>query len=320
MPERSERGTRRSLMEDMGITEQDIVRRKQFVQFGDEDVQRLLAMSELARQYAQSVIDEFYDHLLSFEEGRAFFRDPKLLEYVKRRQKEYFLQLTAGDYGRAYVEDRLKVGEIHERIDLPTWLYLGMYNFYLRAVSARLKEAYPEEPEKALGILRSLSKIIFFDINLAVDTYTYKREHTMRLQQEAIREMSTPVLQLREGLLILPIIGAVDSLRALQLTEQLLATIRSSRAKAVVMDITGVPVVDSKVANHFIQTVEAARLMGATVILTGISPAIARSLVSLGVDLNRVKTMGDLQGGMDEADRLCGYKVIRVGDPAQSTR
>lgn len=135
-----------------------------------------------------------------------------------------------------------------------------------------------------------------------------------RRAEKAILELSTPVLQLREGLLILPIIGILDSQRARQLTEQLLKSIRDNRAKVAVVDITGVPAVDSKVANHLLQTAEAARLMGATVILTGLSPEVAQSLVSIGVDLGRLITAGDLQGGIVEADRLLGYKVIRMQD------
>ena len=106
-----------------------------------------------------------------------------------------------------------------------------------------------------------------------------------RRAERAILELSTPVLQLREGLLILPIIGILDSQRARQLTEQLLNSRRDNRAKVAVVDITGVAAVDSKVANHLLQTAEAARLMGAIVILTGLSPEVAQSLVSIGVDL-----------------------------------
>jgi rsbT co-antagonist protein RsbR len=140
--------------------------------------------------------------------------------------------------------------------------------------------------------------------------FVQERERVIRQQQEAIRELSTPVLQVRERLLILPIIGIVDSQRARQLTEQLLRGIRANRAKVVVMDITGVPAVDSTVANHLVQTVEASRLLGATVIVTGLSPEIAQTLVTIGVDLAKMNTVGDLQGGIEEAERVLGYKVI----------
>ncbi|PYM36085.1 MAG: anti-anti-sigma factor [Candidatus Rokuibacteriota bacterium] len=146
--------------------------------------------------------------------------------------------------------------------------------------------------------------------------FVQERERIIREQQEAIRELSTPVLQVRERLLILPIIGVIDPQRARQLTEQLLRGIRTNRAKVVVLDITGVPYIDSPVANHLVQTVEAARLLGATVIVTGLSPEIAQTLVNIGVDLGKMNTVGDLQGGIEEAERLLGYKVVLTHEPA----
>src|SRR5688572_9564328 len=140
--------------------------------------------------------------------------------------------------------------------------------------------------------------------------FVQERERTIREQQEAIRELSTPVLQVRDRLLILPIIGVIDPQRARQLTEQLLRGIRTNRAKVVVIDITGVAAMDSKVANHLVQTVEASRLLGATIIVTGLSPEIAQTLVTIGVDLGKMNTVGDLQGGIEEAERLLGYKVV----------
>jgi len=144
--------------------------------------------------------------------------------------------------------------------------------------------------------------------------FVQERERVIREQQEAIRVLSTPVLQVRERLLILPIIGVMDPQRARQLTEQLLRGIRTNRAKVVVIDITGVPVMDASVANHLVQTVEAARLLGAIVIITGLSPEIAQTLVTMGVDLGKMNTVGDLQGGIEEAERLLGYKVAITGE------
>ncbi len=142
--------------------------------------------------------------------------------------------------------------------------------------------------------------------------FVQERERTIRDQQEAIRELSTPVLQVRERLLILPIVGVIDPRRARQLTEQLLRGIRTNRARVVVIDITGVAAMDSNVANHLVLTVEASRLLGATVIVTGLSPEIAQTLVNIGVDLTKMNTVGDLQGGIEEAERLLGYKVRPV--------
>jgi rsbT co-antagonist protein RsbR len=145
-------------------------------------------------------------------------------------------------------------------------------------------------------------------------SFVAERERVIREQQAAIRELSTPVLQVRGRLLILPIIGVLDSQRARQLTEQLLGAIQKNRAKVVVIDITGVASIDETVANHLVQTVEASRLMGASAILTGLSSEIAQTLVDLGVDLGSMRTVGDLQGGLEEAERLLGYRVIQEGE------
>ena len=150
--------------------------------------------------------------------------------------------------------------------------------------------------------------------------FVQERERIIRQQQEAIRELSTPVLQVRERLLILPIIGLIDPQRARQLTEQLLRGIRENRGKVAVMDITGVPAIDSAIANRLVQTVEAARLLGATVIVTGLSPEIAQTLVTIGVDLSKMNTVGDLQGGIELAERVLGYKVVLVEDGAPRSR
>jgi rsbT co-antagonist protein RsbR len=145
--------------------------------------------------------------------------------------------------------------------------------------------------------------------NTVAVSFVEERERIIRQQQEAIRELSTPVLQVRERLLILPIIGVLDSQRAKQVTEQLLRGIRSNRAKVVVVDITGVPTIDSTVANHVVQTVEASRLMGAGVIITGLSSEIAQTLVTIGVDLSKLNAVGDLQGGIELAEKMLGYRV-----------
>jgi rsbT co-antagonist protein RsbR len=211
MADPAERATGASTMREMEITDQEIAHRKQFLEFQDGDIARLLEVNKIAQEYAEPVIEAFYHHLLAFEETREFFRDPDILARVKDMQREHFLRLTQGNYDTAYVEDRLRIGEVHERVGLPVKSYLGMYNFYLRAVTTRLLTAYNKDPERTLTAFLSLMKLVFLDIGLAIDTYIFQRERTIRIQQEAIREIPTPVLQVRERLLILPIICALDS-------------------------------------------------------------------------------------------------------------
>lgn len=298
-------GIEEHYFEGTDVSSKEILRRREFLEITDKDVQNLTGMREFSQKHVSEIVEEFYKHLLSFPDTRAFFNDPKVLERVKRLQTEYFLQLTAGNYGDDYIKGRLRIGRVHQNIGLKLDVYLGAYRRYLESFFSRLFTNHDQH--KVLDSLISMMKVVFFDISLAMDSYL----RTIRLQTEAIKELATPVLQLRDGLLISPIIGMIDTQRARQLTESILWAIRERRAKVVVIDITGVPLVDSKVANHLVQTVEAARLMGAMVIITGISPEIAQTLVVLGINLATVRTVGDLQGGIEEAERLLGYRLTK---------
>jgi rsbT co-antagonist protein RsbR len=302
-----------TLAEMMNISEPELEQRKKILQFGPDDEERLRKLASVSENYADEVIEAFYRHLLSFDEMKVFFPDDKLLAQVKARQKDYFLRLTQGNYDIDYAEGRLRIGAVHERIDLPVKFYLSMYNFYLREVWWHIFETDHDHPDETITTFFSLMKLIFLDLSLTIDTYINSREQTIKaLQQEAIRELSTPVLPFREGMLLLPIIGQIDSQRARQLTEHLLLSIRANRAKVIVIDITGVATVDSRVANHLVQTVDAARLMGAKVVISGISPEIALTMVTLGIDLGPVYTVGDLQNGIEHAECLLGYRVEKI--------
>ena len=305
-------------LDEIGVDEPEFAWRKAFLQFAEDDALRLIALHPAAVRDAQSVIDQFYEHIMSFEETRAFFKDPRVLERVKGLQKAYFLQLTEGRYDADYVRSRLRIGQVHQRIDMPLKAYFGMFAFYLGAVAQRLLVG-EQVPRAAVETYLSLLKLVFMDISLALEADVFQREQTIHRQQEVIRELSTPVLQVRDRLLIVPLIGMIDASRARQLTEQLLHSIRDNRAKVIVIDITGVAVVDSAVANHLLQAVQAARLMGATAIVTGISADIAQTLVRIGVDLSKLDTLGDLQEGIAEAERLLGYRVVRIEEIPDAT-
>jgi rsbT co-antagonist protein RsbR len=145
--------------------------------------------------------------------------------------------------------------------------------------------------------------------------YTYKvfvdaREDIIKQQAMAIAELSTPVIQLWDSVLALPLIGTVDSARAKQIMENLLSEIVKSKTSQVIIDITGVPVVDTGVADRLMRTVEAARLLGAECILTGISPAIAQTLVLVGIDLSGIQTRATLKNGLELALNNLNRQIV----------
>lgn len=131
-------------------------------------------------------------------------------------------------------------------------------------------------------------------------------------QRFTIRELGTPILPLYEGVIALPLVGAIDSYRATQVLERLLEAISEKQADIVILDITGVPVVDTGVANYLLQTARAAQLIGAQVVLVGIGAEIAQTLVQLGVNLSQLKVYANLQAGISYALGQLGYEIARV--------
>lgn len=125
-----------------------------------------------------------------------------------------------------------------------------------------------------------------------------------RRLEAAVEELSTPVLQAQEGLLVVPLIGRVDGPRATQLRNQLLNAVHTQRARAVVVDLTGVPKIERDTADGLIRAIEAVQLLGAKVILAGISAVIADTLVAIGARFSRIKTTADLQSALEEAKNL----------------
>jgi anti-anti-sigma regulatory factor len=209
-----------------------------------------------------------------------------------------------------YWEDLRTQGTTYARGGLAFSAWFAAISAFRSVLRPHLWAAYGRTPERFLAAMEAMNA--FMDKAMAVigAEYLVAKEQIIRDQQEALREVSTPVLQVRNRMLLLPIIGVIDTFRARQLTERLLKAIRTNRASVVVMDITGVPAVDSKVANHLVQTVEAARLMGAKAVITGLSAEVAQSLVTLGVDLRMLNTVGDLQGGLEEGERLLGVRLV----------
>jgi len=167
--------------------------------------------------------------------------------------------------------------------------------------------------EKTREILMLLG-VIFNDIILDVfHIYLEGKEKTIQAQQEELCKTATPITEIWDGVLTLPIIGSLDSSRTMIVMEKLLQRIESDRARVVVIDVTGVMAIDSQVSHHLIQMIRATGLMGATAILTGIRPEIARALTSLNIDLSAVTTRSKLSEGLKEAFRQLHIEVSRPG-------
>ena len=165
-------------------------------------------------------------------------------------------------------------------------------------------EALAQATWQATELLDSLGLLI-------TEAFQKTREEVISRQQQELLELSTPVVQLWEGVLALPLIGTLDSARTQVVMQNLLEAIVKMRSDYAIIDITGVPVVDTLVAQHLLKTVAAARLMGAECMISGIRPQIAQTIIHLGVDLSDVITKATLADAFALTLRRAGYAVIR---------
>lgn len=178
-----------------------------------------------------------------------------------------------------------------------------------------LQKAHAGDSEGLIGDMWSATVVLDRLGLYTTEIHQQAREDVIRRQQEEMLELSTPVVQLWEGIVALPLIGTLDSARTSVVMETLLQTIVSTRSEMAIIDITGVPTVDTLVAQHLLKTVAAARLMGADCIISGIRPQIAQTMVHLQIDLSTVTTKATMAEALRTAIKRGGYEVGRQGKP-----
>ena len=294
------------------LDESEVVSRRAFFELTDEDLARIASLRPFAEAHTDEIIEAFYDLLLRHPETRKFFPDETTVRRVKKSQRDYFLSLFTGAVGTTYLENRARVGEAHERIGMPPKWYLGAYRRYMTLLHQKLL-AHFADPAEAHAAYHSIKKLVFFDMSIAIDTYIASNLDAIKRHQAAIRELSTPVIRVHERVLLLPVVGTIDSLRATQIMETVLTKVSEEQAKVLILDIAGVPVVDTKVADHLLKTTAAVRLLGAKTILTGISAQVARTIIQLGVDISSMETQSRLQDGIELALSMVGKAITAKG-------
>lgn len=304
--------TQRDHLAKRKLDDVELASRLAFFELTAEDLARLAGLKGFAEQHTDAIVEGFYELMLGHPETRKFFPDEATVRRVKRLQRGYFLGLFEGRVDGAYVEHRARVGDAHERIGMaPKW-YLGAYRRYLQLLHERLFEHFTD-PAEAHAAFRSAEKLVFFDMSLALDTYVAANVEAVRRHQAAIRELSTPVIRVHDRVLLLPLVGTVDSARAQQIMETVLMKVTDEQAKVLILDIAGVPVVDTSVAQHLLQTTAAVKLVGARTILTGISAQVARTIIQLGVDISSMDTQTRLQDGIELSLALVGKAITSKG-------
>lgn len=176
---------------DDNISLQDVEARKQWQEISADDEALIDEIRLLLAGKIDSLIDTMYSHFLSFPHTRKFFPDEETLKRAQTAQAQYFLRLTQGNYDEQYVKERLRVGKTHYRIGLDPQWYLGAYRVVLSWYRRQLSEIFPQDSKKTYALINALTKVIFFDMSLALDAYFNAKEESIREQRDSIAELET---------------------------------------------------------------------------------------------------------------------------------
>ncbi|SFD18710.1 rsbT co-antagonist protein RsbR [Tropicimonas isoalkanivorans] len=179
---------------------------------------------------------------------------------------------------------------------------------------SRLQDKLADDPDALIEDVMLVTRLVDAFAIHTNEIFIEEREQIIERQREEMMELSTPVVELWDRVLTLPLIGTLDSARAQEVMENLLQTILERQAEVVILDITGVGTVDTQVAQHLLRAAAAVRLMGADCIISGISPMIAQTMVQLGIDVGTVKTRSSIRTALADALTAVGYRIETVKD------
>lgn len=262
-------------------------------------------------------IERFYIWMQQEPEYAQFFGERERLNRAQHMQTNHWQHFFQANLDEEYLKRRRQVGEVHARIGLSLPSYFAGLEQSAQIFADLLLEEGLEANEHH-HLIAAFTKWLRLDASLVVDSYAKLSASTIAEQTRALMEMSTPVTSLWDDILMLPIVGLVDSKRAQEIMTSSLDRIASSRAKVFIMDISGVSVVDTAVANHIIKIIRATRLLGCQSILSGLSPAVAETLVELGIDVGHARTVSTLRDALSDAFHILGYRVEKVSEGGSS--
>ncbi len=285
------------------------------------EVDRVREVGRLLDSSFDRIVDDFYAWLSAHEEYRTFFGDnQRTLDRVKASQVTHWRVFFTANLDEDYFASRRHIGAVHAHIDLPNDIYYAGMNVSLRAILRQLRAISPPPPHLP-DLEAAVTKLVFFDTYLVADEISRIQKDKLFLSSKSLMEMSTPVTPIWEGILLLPLVGIVDSARTQDIMNKTLAKISETRARMFVLDISGVGAIDTAVANQLIKITRATQLMGCESIISGISPAIARTLVELGVQVGDVKTTATLRDALELAMRAIGVdRQLQSGPPRGDSR
>ena len=271
-------------------------------------------MNKLVQNYIQDHKEGILQQWIDRIKNRA---DDRVIKIVSDQMfihtSNEFIEVLISNITDSDEEFKTKLGDFAAKIIRLGWP-LTFVNEGLKAFNVVVTDGMVNEgvmtKENQLEIVLDFDEWITPLNNEILNVYTSTWERTVAMQKIALQELSAPLIPVFEGITVMPLIGTIDTERARQIMENLLNGVVKNRSEVVLIDITGVPVVDTMVAHHIIQAAEAVRLVGARCMLCGIRPEIAQTIVNLGINLDEIITKNTLKKGVEAALEMTNRKII----------
>ncbi len=292
------------------VSQQSILKKFEIEQ---GDIDRVRAVGPNLMLAIDDHLTLFYDWMANHDEYQIFFaNNPERLNRVRNMQAAYWRTFFEANLSPAWFEERRHVGAVHAHIDLPNDIYFASVSFSAKSLIDRLRK-FGKSVKDLDDTIDSITKLIFLDSYVVIDEIARINREKIAAGSKALLEMSTPVTPIWEGILLLPLLGIIDSERTRDIMTKTLTKIGETRAKVFVLDISGVSAMDTAVANQLIKITKATQFMGCETIISGVSPTIAQTLVELGVNIGDVRTTATLRDSFELALRAAGIGLQTIG-------
>mgnify|MGYP006267622595 CR=1 FL=1 len=263
-----------------------------------DDFSKIADFGQLISPKIDEVVDALYVHMASIL-GDTFalhFDEEKALGRAKSLSRRAWLEFLTGRWDEPYIQSRIRIGEVHAQLQIEPRHYLAIMEAAVDLlIDAGIQDVPTKEREATIHAIRRVANM---EAALVVDVYSTRTSDIITQQSRALTDMSTPITAIWDGILMLPVVGIVDSRRAQDIMQRMLEQIAEKRATVFILDISGVAVVDTAVANHLIRMTKAARLMGSYTVVSGLSPSVAQTIVELGIEVGEMRTTGNLQDAL----------------------
>ena len=264
----------------------------------DEELACLRAAGEQITAERRQTYDTLYEWMRGSKRYAGFYTE-ELIAGIAADEEIFWDDVVLGRLTDTYVDTQRHYGEYFSGAGLTLESFVGI----LTCFHEHIRFAFMRRGLASFELMTAFKKFAQVAVDIVTEVYNQKMACTLQEQNDSLRELSTPVAQIWDGVLLLPLVGFIDSKRAQDIMQRMLAEVGETQSKFFILDISGVAIVDTAVANHLIKMSKAARLMGCDCIISGISGPIAQTIVELGIDIDEIRTTSSMRDALRLAIR-----------------